>query len=287
VVGGSIALAAWGRIRARAERRSAAPEILQLLRHLAEEIESGSDLFASLGMVLGFLPEGLVRRAVDRSIEGYAQRLPLADCLRPLGAVNPILAGLAADMRRIGWEASPELADAVRLVRADAFRRWDRKRWNRVLADRIAGLLPHLRGFAAGAASAGLLVLAPAAAVGATRAKGRTVPGPLSAHSARDRLPEPLPVFTHAVLPIDDFIPDRDVIKPAEVCRVDTGVSGGWANVRERPTVSSRVNSYVKEGVELEVLNEKGDFAAGSWLLIRSEEGGGWIYAPLCSRNGD
>jgi hypothetical protein len=149
VVGGSIALAAWGRIRARGERRSAAPEILQLLRHLAGEIESGADLFASLGMARGFLPEGLVRRAVDRTIEGYAQRLPLADCLRPLGRVDPILAGLAADVRRIGWEASPELADAVRLVRADAFRRWDRKRWNRVLADRITGLLPHLRGFAA------------------------------------------------------------------------------------------------------------------------------------------
>ncbi|HUF37165.1 MAG TPA: SH3 domain-containing protein [Anaerolineales bacterium] len=157
LAGGSIALAAGAMLRLRAGERAGFAAVLGLLERLERETAARADFFAALGAARGDLQGGPFRRAVDAALDGYARRLPLPDCLRPLAAMDPALAGLAADVRRAGWESSEGLRRAVGLVYAAAVRRWDRERAARVRLDRLEERVPPLRAFAAGAAAGGLI----------------------------------------------------------------------------------------------------------------------------------
>jgi hypothetical protein len=288
LIGGSIALAAGVGLRLRAERRSVASESLVLLQRLSRGTEAGADFFTALGAARGDLPDGRVRRAVDETLNGYAQREPLADCLRPLAPADRTLAGLAADVRRTGWEASPGLAEAVGLVREAAVRRWDRGRGARVRLDRLETRLPGLRVFAAGTAAGGLAVMAtlfPAAYA------GEPVAGPAAAAAAEPAgspigikpLPEPLPAAIPAFHPIDDPLPFPGDRTAAAVCRIVTGVPDGLVNVRERPGMAGRVAFHAADGDLLEWIAETGDPATGAWRRVRTGDGRvGWVFAPLC-----
>lgn len=165
LTGGAILLAVGIARRLRAERLSHLPAVLGLLDRLGRETAAGADLFVALGTIRRDLPDGPLRRGVDAALGGYARRLPLADCLRPLAAADRTLAGLAADIRRTGWEGSSSLAEVVALVHASAARRWDRGRAARVRLDRLEEQLPALQAFAAGWIAAGLAGLGFAAGV--------------------------------------------------------------------------------------------------------------------------
>jgi hypothetical protein len=277
LIGGAIAAAAGLSVMVRAGGRSALQEALALLGRLAEETAGGADFFTALGLAREDLTDGPVRRAVDAAGRGYVRRQPLRVCLRPLAAVDPTLAGLAADIRRIGWEASPSLAEAIALVRSGAVRRWDRERGFRILLDRMEEGLPGVQAFAAGVAA--LFLLLPAALQ--PRAMESLQPAPQS--WLADRPPEPLPAAPPVIEPITDPPWDRGRTERIEMCRIDTGVAGGSVNLRERPGMSGRVLYYVADGDLVEILDETGDFATGLWFRVRITDGrSGWIYAPLC-----
>ena len=73
----------------------------------------------------------------------------------------------------------------------------------------------------------------------------------------------------------------RGSFEPAE-CRVHTGYSDGFANLRSGPGMSYPVLEIVPEDEALVFLGQTGDFSQGEWRRVRAGSQVGWIHAPLC-----
>lgn len=81
-----------------------------------------------------------------------------------------------------------------------------------------------------------------------------------------------------------------DVSYSAADCRIKTGFSEGWANLRAGPGMKFNVIATFPESTQLQILRDEGDFyATGIWHQVQAvDDTQGWIFSGLCKRgNGE
>ncbi|MBN2387753.1 MAG: TIGR03663 family protein [Anaerolineales bacterium] len=72
-----------------------------------------------------------------------------------------------------------------------------------------------------------------------------------------------------------------DVIPPPETCRVSTGSTGGWLNLRSCPGTSCSIVDVLPEGLELVLLDSSPE---GDWIAVQVGDLPGWVNSNYCER---
>jgi hypothetical protein len=278
---------------------------------LKENIGAGVDFFDALAVACEYLSRGVAREGVSISLRRFSERANLIHCLEPLVNAGPFLAGLAADVRRTGWEYSPALVLSVQQMHERVAAAWEKGHRSRRRLRILEQWQPIWIQFALGMAGIyivlrfdmilldenllstvgfGLLIYS---LVYAQRtvlmgfASGIFILalwGTLIWQQMPVNLPDPIESAQEEMLPqIRNNLKQASLVGSngliGDYCQVSTGFDPGWARIRSGPTMSAGSIGFASEGDVLEML---APYESG-WLQVRSLEGlEGWIYSLLC-----